>query len=116
MTRLGIVSSIAATLTAACFPAGAQRADACEIRVGERVDGARERLLRSARYSLTEASLASAMSDADPSVRSLAADELGSRKEKKLIPLSMHAWSSERDGCTRDQLSSPCSRLCRIRT
>lgn len=102
MTRLSIVSSVAVIFVAGGTPLSAQRADKCDSGGLFDIDhGVREGVLRGAGYSSAEASLISALTDLDPSVRSFAADELASHKEKRLISLLMHAWSTEQDNCTR---------------
>jgi hypothetical protein len=105
MIKLPVVCCLALIATAVPMHLAAQRSDGCfdgaPLNIAEDVA---ERVFSKAGYSRTEASLVSALTDPDPSVRSLASDKLASGKDKRLIRVLMGAWSIEKDYCTRGHI------------
>jgi hypothetical protein len=104
MARSMTVLQAAAMFAAALVPLAAQRADGCDDAVQLVHNAGGGRVLGAAGYALAETSLISALSDSDPSVRSLAADNLAQRKDRRLIPILMRALSVEKDGCTGEHI------------
>lgn len=95
-------------LAAASLPLAAQRLDGCsdDTPMLSRVsDEARDRGLRDSGYSLSGKSVVAALSDPRADVRSLAAETLVSIGQKADVALLTHAWSMEKDHCTKAIMS-----------
>jgi len=106
-------TGLAMLMLTALLPAlAAQRLDGCSGNtVSPLSDQARDYALRNSGHPLNESSLASALEDSNPSIRSLAALKLASLQQKKYLAPLMRAWAAERDTCSRFQIENALSQL-----
>lgn len=116
MYRVHIVAMLLVTIS---FPTAAQRLDGCVDYSTPGVKGAglvvtreaRDHGLQDAGYSLTQNSLFSALDDRRPDVRSAAAQRLAEVGGKVELDAILHAWLTEKDGCSRNTMVSALSEL-----
>jgi hypothetical protein len=94
--------AILSLLVVIALPLMAQRPNGCsEIPISRMPDIVLDQALRKSGQSLNESRLLTALTDSNPSVRSLAAWKLASLGKKNYVPKLIAVWSGETDDCMR---------------